>query len=71
MMISCWPISTIHSSKSSFLFLALSDDNFCRIMCENIYLLSGVAPGIFRRGADASDEGANYFDSNALKPDRS
>ena len=32
---------------------------------------AGVAPAKFRQGADASDEEANYFDTRALKPDRS
>ena len=30
-----------------------------------------AAPGKFREGADASDEGANYIGTRALKPDRS
>ena len=34
-------------------------------------LRPGEAPGKFRQGADASDKGANYFGSRALKPDRS
>ena len=36
-----------------------------------IYLNQGWRQETSDRGADASDEGANYFGTRALKPDRS
>ena len=47
------------------------DDWFYFWICMQFHFnVSGVAPGKFRRGADASDGGANYIGTRALKPDR-
>ena len=37
----------------------------------SVYLLSGVAPGIFRQGADSSDEGAKRWFSGYYKCQKS